>query len=312
MEKRLPTSLMQWHIIISISKNPLLWFQLLMVISVSSFLILLLFLGFNLFENDWNSIPDSFVIALSVAAGMFILFSLVLLVMFWRGVPTKYVLQDERIEQHTLSKSVKITNRLGPLAILSGSSAGITTAGSSLLARTRDLIAVEWIEVSGVDEFPARKEIRLKNNWRTIMQVFCPDEQFVNISQFIKSKTEKNAHSKISNSPAETPFAYKLMLSFISLVFGFFLLPRLPVHYIGIFTLATVIFALLAIWSGGLKQRLFGGVLFLLPITGVVLAYLMKEIEMYEAGAIYALLVEIFLLGYFTVLGLLVAFRIIK
>lgn len=52
--------------------------------------------------------------------------------------------------------------------------------------------------------------------------------------------------------------------------------------------------------------------LFLLPILDMFLAYLMKEVEMYQSGAIYALLVEAFILGFFMVLGLLIMLKFIK
>ncbi len=49
----------QWDINISILKNPLLWFQLLMVALLASSYLTLLMVGINLFEYHWEDIPAS-------------------------------------------------------------------------------------------------------------------------------------------------------------------------------------------------------------------------------------------------------------
>ena len=128
---------------------------------------------------------------LAVGGVLFIALSLILFLLFWRGVPTKYVIQDSHIEQHTLSKVSRILNRLGPFAILAGSNAGITAAGSSLLARSREVIAFIWKKVTGVKAFPSRREIRLYNDWRTIMQIVCPEDRYEAVLQVIENRTAK-------------------------------------------------------------------------------------------------------------------------
>jgi hypothetical protein len=282
-----------WDVNISILKNPLLWFQLLMVALLASSYLMLLMVGINLFEYHWEDIPASLGVGLVVGGGLFIALSLVLFVMKWRGIPTKYVLQDKHIEQHTLARGKKTAGLLSIFGILSGKSAGYTAAGATLLAQSREQIAVEWKDATSLKVFPKRNEIQLHNEWRTVMQVVCPENQFDDILQFIQQKTEKNKLPESVKGNTETSFAKKVILSIFSLIFGIFLLPRLPIHYVGVFTIATTIFAFLALWSSGLKQRIFGGVLFLLPIIGVSLAFLAGEVEMHRQGAIYALIIEL-------------------
>ncbi len=302
----------QWDINISILKNPLLWFQLCMVALLAASYLMFLMVGINLFEYHWQDIPASLGVGLVVGGGLFIALSLVLFVMNWRGIPTKFVLQDKHIEQHTLARGKKIASLLSLFGILSGKSAGYTAAGATLLAHSREQIAVEWKDVTSLKVFPKRNEIQLHNEWRTVMQVVCPENQFDNILQFIQQKTEKNKLPESVKGNTETPFAKKVILSIFSLIFGIFLLPRLPIHYVGVFTIATTIFAFLALWSSGLKQRIFAGVLFLLPIIGISLAFLAGEVEMHHQGAIYALIIELIALGFFLILGLGVVLKIIK
>jgi len=312
MEKRSVKAPLQWDVNISILKNPLLWFQLLMVVVIPASYLMLLMVGFNLFEHHWEDIPASLSVGLVVGGGLFIALSLILFLMYWRGIPTKYVLSDKHIEQHTLARGKKTAGLLSLFGIFSGKSAGYTAAGATLLARSREQIAVEWKDATSLEVFPKRNEIQLHNNWRTIMQVVCPKDQFDSILEFIQQKTEKNIKQEKLKKSTETSFEKKVVLSIFSLILGIFLFPRLPIHYVGIFAIATIIFVFLALWSSGLKQRIFAVILLLLPIIGVGLAFVWGEVDMTKQGAIYALILELIALGFFLILGLSVAFKYIK
>jgi len=298
-----------WDINISILRNPLLWSQLFIVVLLSSSFLLFLLVGLNLYENHWEDIPSSLLVFLSIGGGLFLALSLIAFLMFGRGIPTKYVLRDGYIEQHTLSRGKKAVGVFGLFALLSGKNAGYTAAGASLLAHSREQIAVAWKDVSQLKVFPKRKEIQLHNEWRTTMQVVCPDDQFDKILEIIKQKTGQQSIQKKVKENSETPFAHKMILSLLTLVFGLFLFPRLPIHFVGIFAIATMLFALLALWSNGLKKRIFGGILFLLPLIGVGLAFVVGEVDFSQSGAIYALIIELMILGFFLLLGLGIFFR---
>ena len=299
----------EWDINISVLRNPLLWFQLFIVSLLSSSFLLFLLVGLNLYENNWEDIPSSLLVFLSIGGGLFLALSLMAFLMFGRGIPTKYVLRDGYIEQHTLSRGKKAVGLLGLFALLSGKNAGYTATGASLLAQSREQIAVEWKEVFEVQIFPGRKEIQLHNEWRTIMQVVCPNDQFDKILQTIEKKAEKNHKTEKETEKKETPFAIKVILSLLTLVLGIFLFPRLPIHYIGIFTIATIVFAFFALWSSGFKKRVFAAILFLLPIIGVGLAFVVGEVDFSQSGAIYALIIELMILGFFLLLGLSILFK---
>ena len=294
----------QWEISISTLNNPLLWFQLLMVALISSSYLFLLLIGINLFEGRWEDIPASLSIGLIMAGGLFTAFSLVLVLMYWKGIPTKYVLRDGYIEQHTLARGKKTAGLLSLFGILSGKSAGYTAAGATLLAQSREVIAVNWKDATSLEVFPKRNEIQLHDEWHTIMQVVCPEEQFDSILHLIQQNTEEYILPDRAKQDRATPFAKKVILSIFALIVGIFLFPRLPVHYVGAFAIATIIFAFLALWSSGLKKRVFGGILLLLPIVGLALASVFGEVYMSQPGAIYALLIELLMLGCFMLLGL--------
>jgi uncharacterized membrane protein len=237
---------------------------------------------------------------------------LIMFVMYWRGIPTRYILRDNYIEQHMLNRRKKTVGFMGLLALLSGKSAGATAAGASLLAYSREQIATQWKDVSKLEVFPKRREIQLSDEWHTVMQIVCPEDKFEDILYFIQKKTEKHIVIDKDDKSIETPFATKMMFSILALIFGIFLFPRLPIHFVGIFTIGVIIFSLLSLWSEGLKQRIFGGILFILPIICVALAFVFGEVDMSQQGAIYALLIELLLLSFYLLLGCSIVFKYIR
>ena len=311
-------NLAEWDINISILNNPLFWFQLLMVSVISSSFLLFLLVGLNLYEDQWQDIPSSFFVATCVSGGIFIASSLIALMMYGQGIPTRYVLKENYIEQHTLSRSKKTRGLLGLFGLLSGGSAGYTAAGASLLAQSRESLAVSWKDTTGLKIYSKRHEIRLDNDWHTIMQIVCPNDEFDKILKIIQEKTrqsiaqEKAVKTDANEQKKETPFAFKMMLSVFTLIFGIFLFPKLPIHYVGIFAIATIIFALLSIWSSGKKRQFFAGILILLPPIGVGVAFKISEMSLHRVGSIYALIIEGVILAFFILLGLGVLLKKIR
>lgn len=298
-----------WNVNISILKNPLLWFQVFIVAFVIFIFMLVLLVEANLFQYQWQAIPSSFVVATIIGGGFFIVLSLFLLVFYIRGIPTSYVLNDSTIEQYTLSKDKKTFSFLSLLGIASGKAAGFTAAGAHMLARSRELIVVDWKDVSLVEDHPNLHEIRLKNQWRTVMQVVCPKEQFDSILETIKSKTQTTRQSFDNSYEHKPSFERKVLLTLCILVFGSFLFVRLPIHYIGLFTIATLIMALLLVWSGGTKKKVFAAFVIIIPIIAVVLAFVFKEVDMSRSGSVYALMVELLSISFFLLLGIKTIFK---
>lgn len=297
-----------WSLNISIVKNTLLWFQLFMVSFVVFLFMLILLLSANLFQYQWDAIPSSLVVSSIIGGGFFITLSLVLFLIYIRGIPTSYVFNEDSIEQYTLNHEKKSFSLLALLGIASGKSTGFTAAGANLVARSRQHIVVKFSEVKSIENHPNQSEIRLKNEWRTLMQVICPKEEFEVISAAIINKTQQckqplNELDKKNKKP-ETTFAKKLLLSFITLVFGGFLFVRLPIHYVGVLAIVTIILAFLSLWTNGRKQTVFAIILSMTPIIAVLLGINYDGVSLSRSGSFYALTIEIILIAFFILLGL--------
>jgi len=293
-----------WNINIPVLKNPLVWFQLLMVAFVVFAFMLVLLLFANLFQYQWDAIPSSVLTALIIGGGIFIVFSLVLIIMYAGGIPTSYVINDEFIEQYTLRENKNSFSLLSLLGIASGKSAGFTAAGASLMAQSRQYIAVKWKNVDCIEVRANYSEIQLKNKWRTVMQVVCKKEQFESIKKTISNKIQAQSQKSKPKQTDEMSFARKLLLSVLVIICGGFLFVRLPIHYVGLLTIATMLMAFLSLYSKGLKKKISSASLAILPIIAVVGAYLHSEVSLARSGAYYALVIEILSIGFFILLGI--------
>jgi len=279
-----------WEITAPAIRNPLIWFQSMIAVGSGATFVFLLLIGLNIYEKSWDQIPDSVIVWLSLFLGIFILYAIVILVMFGRGYTMRYEMDENGIVQHSLyakRKGFQWFKWLGLLGILSGKSAGYTAAGATMLANSRQVIGAKWKEIDRIETYPSRKEIRLLNNWRTVIQVFCPADRYDEVYAWITKRV-----TSTEPQVRETPFAYKVFLSFFVLLFGFFLLPELPIRVKPVFTLVMMVSLLFALWSQGKKRTIASMIALFIAIGSPVLVGGIYGIEVQREGAWYALILE--------------------
>ncbi len=270
---------------------------------------LVIFITANIFQHQWYAIPSSLLVATVIGGGFFGVFSLVLLLFYVHGIPTSYVLNDNSIEQYTLSKKKRSFSLLALFGLATGKSAGFTAAGAHMLARSREHIVLNWKDISLVEDYPQLHEIRLKNQWHTVMQVVCPKDQFDSIREIIKVKTQAKKQISKKSHEVKPTFEKKVLLTLIIMVCGSFFFARLPIHYIGLFSIITLITALISVWSEGVKKKVFASFVTIIPIIAVVAAFVFKEVDMTQSGAVYALIVELISISFFILLGTKILFK---
>ncbi len=294
-----------WDVNISALKNPLLWGQIMMTALISSSYLLMLLIGINLFEGHWEEIPYSLTVGAVMVFLLYSAFSVILLLMYHRGIPTRYMLTDYIIEQYTLSTRRKSGRLLWLFGFLKGGASGYTAAGATALAKSREAISVRWQDIYEIKTFPQRTEIQLRNEWRTVMQVICPPDQYDDILRFIEDKISP----KKSTKQRETPLAYKIILTIFTFIFGVFLFPTLPLRIVGVFSLSIMTLALSVLWMKGRKKKAAASILILLIVIAMVLAVYYGELYMTRPGVYWALIVETILLSYFFFIGFAALFK---
>lgn len=295
--------ILSWEIDSPVISSSLVWFQTALVVGSGAGFVFLLLVGLNLYERHWDQIPDSFQVGFFLFLGMFLLFALVMLLMFSRGAATRYEVSAEGIVQQTLRKRSRWFKWLGFLGIFSGTGAGYTAAGAALLSDARETIYLKWDEITGIESNPEKGEIILKDNWHIVMQVFASHEAFDAVKKQISDHITKNS-TEILPEKKETPFTRKIMLSFFALLFGFFLLPELPIRVVPVFTLLLMLFVLFSLWSTGTKRLIFSLLSLLLSIGLPAIAAFYDGVHLQRDGAGYALALELFFYLYLAAVAL--------
>ncbi len=283
---------------IPVFNNPLLWRQLLIVSLLSSGFVLVLLLGLNLFEDNWEQIPKSFLVWVVLAGGMFSAFTVILMLLF-RGVVTRYTISEKGVVQVTLTPYRKFAKKVPFLALLFGGKQGMTAAGAGMLAQSREVIFAPWKDISRLQFFPSRHEIRLQNQWRTVIQVVCLPENYLLI--------EGMARKHVSVRPIELRESvfFSILCTFLTLLFGVFLFPRLPIHVPGIFIIPMMFFAFPAIWSTTKLQKVSAAIILVALISGISLALYFGEVDFSGNGSGYAFFIEFLSFAFFA----FIAFR---
>ncbi|NOY23094.1 MAG: hypothetical protein GXO70_06255 [Acidobacteria bacterium] len=298
MNKQKPKEITNWEIKIPVFKNPLLWCQLFIVSFLSSGFVLVLLVGLNLFEYHWEEIPNSFLVWAILAGGIFLAFAVILMLLF-RGVVTRYTISEKGVVQETLTPYRKFAKKVPFLALLFGGKQGITTAGAGMLAKSREVIFAPWKDISLVELYPSRMEIRLKNQWRTVMQIICLPENYREIAEL--------AQRSVSIKPGEGPDSvfFQVVFTFLTLLLGVALFPRLPIHVPGVFViLMMLLFAFPTIWSTTKLRKISAAIILITLLAGVFLAFYFGEVDFSGEGALYAASIEFLSFAFFSALAL--------
>ncbi len=286
MNKQETKEIAKWEVKIPVFRNPLLWRQLLIVSILSSGFVLVLLVGLNLFEYHWEEIPNSFLVWAVLAGGMFAAFAIILMFLS-RGITTRYTVFENGVVQETLTSYGKIAAKASFLALLFGGAKGATAAGAGMLARSREMISAVWKDIYLVELYPSRKEIRLKNQWRTVMQIICLPENYQQVAD--------TALASVSVEPMESEDSVfsKFVSTFLVVLLGIFLFPRLPIHVPGAFVILMIFFAFPAIWSTTLFRKVSAVIVLLALISGIFLAVWFGEVDFSRNGTAYAFAIQL-------------------
>ena len=300
MSKKKGKIILEWEVSAPVIKSRLFWSQMTLMVGVGALFVMTLLLGLNLYEGQWDQIPDSLMVGGSLFAGMFLFVALIALLMFSRGASTRYEMSDAGIYQHTLQNKGGWLKWLALFGVLSGKSAGYTAAGATLLSDARSTIFVRWKDIKGISTQQNRGEILLEDGWHTRMQVFCPAETYDHVLERIQSHLVDTHHSAAQDNDSRDPsLAHQVLLTLFGTVFGIFLLPRLPIEIVPVFTLVMMIAFLIMLWSHGTQAKITAIIALVLSIALPAVSATVNGVNLHKDGSMYAVAIEVLLYVYF-------------
>ncbi len=194
-----------WEADTPIFRNPTVMFGMLGVIGFSTLLLALILLGITVAKERYEKIPEMLGFALLMGSGMLLLMMLVCLLVLGGRMRMRVSVDDEKVVQTVLSRQSGLVSGMAAIAGLAGGGgSGATLAGSGLIAASNRSDSVRFEDLTEVIGNPVTGEIRLRNDWRMVMQLFVPRERHDEILAELRVRMEASAkpRERIENAEA--------------------------------------------------------------------------------------------------------------
>ena len=176
----------EWSIQVPIFRNPAILKQLGIAIGIP-FGLLIIFLF--LVSNDDNRIYSFYALGLIVV--LFLLTYLFIMILYGGKYSVSFVVDENGILSFTQAdqaKKNKIVNGLTVgLGLLSGKPGA---AGAGMLADAKQSMQLKWKQVRKVKYEPNQQVILLRAGFTENIAVFCEQENYQQVEEFIKSKVK--------------------------------------------------------------------------------------------------------------------------
>lgn len=241
-------------------KNKTVLFGLLGALGFGTLLLFMVLTGITVAEGDYDRLP-AMVGMTAILGGFILLLCLFVMVVFFGGkMAMRVEVGEDAVTQTVISKRAKWANALAIAAGLFGGARGATTAGAGLIAKSRETETVALADLREAVGNPATGEIRLRNESRTVMQVYAPKERYEEILGRLRQGIAANAAGEARR---DIPDLAKVGVVFGALFFGAYLLVPFPLGFSAPFVVVTVVLTILMVTARVHEAR---------PVIGWMLA----------------------------------------
>ncbi|MCB1237524.1 MAG: hypothetical protein KDM91_20840 [Verrucomicrobiae bacterium] len=245
-----------WEADTPIFRNKFVMGGMLAAVGIATLFLALVTTAMMVSRHRYEGIPGVLAFSAAIGGGVWLLLMGVSLVFFRGGMRTRVVVDGERVTQTVVSRRA---DRGGLAAVLVGAASGSPgTAGAGLIAAATRSESARFSDLQAVEVRPERGEIRLRNDWRTVMQLFAPPERFGEIVERLRLLVAARAEPV---KRADLPPLIKLPVIMGALVFGGFLLVEFPLGFDARRVLPMVALTLLAILGRPAWRRWLGWLL---------------------------------------------------
>jgi hypothetical protein len=206
---------LKWEINIPLLNNRILMRQIFLIFLITYIIISILMSVIFITQGDLKQVPTILFIFLLVCLGLYILTILIMFIVFGNRMSLRFTVNNKGVLYEMIDKRGKnITNLSIFLGILFGKP---TQTGSGLIAKSREKIFINYKDIKKIDTIDNDKVILLKNEWRTLMAIYCNDENYYEVKEYINNKIEElkkdSKEEKIKN-----PLPKYIILSIITIL----------------------------------------------------------------------------------------------
>ena len=240
-----PSGERTWELDIPILTHPLMVKGVIKIFALATLLMWALLAFLFAVQGEWDEIADITIFTGAIGGGVFALSLLVSVIVLRNRIRMRFIIDGEGATTVMLDSRVRFTQKLAIIGGVLGGSPG--AVGSGLIGQSRNVEHTAWSAIARVDYHPRWNAISLRNEWRTIMILFCPPQAYAAIATQVAAAMAKP--ERVNRVRRANPIPKLLLLTVVTIVacIPLFVLP----HVIGGDLLAALLvlaFALTSIW----------------------------------------------------------------
>lgn len=246
MKKENNDGKISWEIDIPLLNNKILIKQTLIVFVITYIIISFIMSFIFLFNGEYKTVFTMLLIFLIVCGGLFVLSLLIMLFVFGNKMRLRFTVDEKGVLYEMIDTRGK---KLTTLAIILGLfTKRPTSTGAGLIAKSQERVFIDFKNVLKIDERDKQKVILLKNEWRTLLAIYCKEENYDKVKEFLKSVMEKK-EIKEKTKEIKSPLLKYILLSLLTFIMS---IPLFSLQYpfeLGLFLpILILIFTLAGIW----------------------------------------------------------------
>lgn len=272
------------------------------VATISVGLLGLLLVGLAIKEGNYEFIANLLKITGGIWLGFIVAMFLVGQLFFGGKVPVEVAVDDRGVTQIQRSKRARAANAMAVVGgLFAGGAQGATTIGAGMLAASRMVESYGYGDLRVAKGNPETGEIRLWDDWHTVMQIFTPPDRYAEVMGRIEGGISRAARCRPAR--ADIPVAAKVLVCLGAIVFGTFLLAGFPLGFSSPFVLPMVALAIGTVLSPPRLRPLLGWILAAAVVLSVAILFKTSPPSLYERGAGLALGIQLAVVGLFALFG---------
>jgi hypothetical protein len=233
-----------WEIGVPILKNKVLMRQIVLLFVLTFLITSILMSIIFLTQGDIKAIPIVVLILFVVCLALFVLVLIITIVIFKNRMDLRYTLNEKGILYEMNDRRGKNINRIA--IVLGLLSRNPTTTGSGLIAKSLEKSFIDFRNVVSIEPNDDDRIILLKNEWRTLIPVYCNSDNYQVVKEFILEHLIKRDLAKTSK---QNPLPKYIAISIFTIIMA---IPLFTLPYpfqINLFVpIAILTFTLASIW----------------------------------------------------------------
>ncbi len=297
-----PDEALTWIGDYPILRNRTVAISLFAVATISVGLVGLLLVGLAVGDRNYEFVAQLLKIIGGIWLGFLLLLFGIGAVFFGGKIPMEVIIDERGVIQIQRSDRAKFANRAAMIGgLLVGGARGFGAAGAGMLAASRESEGYEYRDLRVARGNPRTGEIRLKDDWHTVMQLFAPLDHYQEAMERIESGIAKAGAGRSTRT--DIPAAVKVLVSLGAAVFGAFLLAGFPLTITVIGVLVLVGLTVTTIFIRPARRPMFGWGMAGLVALGVPVSFRVDPPALHEPGAGLVLGIQLAVLGLFALFG---------